>query len=102
MADAGRRSRGRERRTQFVPMNHRSERITEGWGRTGRRMEPGPELVVPVALGTQPLVRISVDATRATLYKIAKRMAVKGRSTMTRRQLLAAITEAGGTPRRHR
>lgn len=102
MADVGRRTRGRERRTQYVPMNHRSEKITDGWGRTGRRLEPGPELVVPVPIGTQPLVRISVDATRASLYKIAKRLAVKGRSTMTRRQLLAAITEAGGVARRHR
>jgi hypothetical protein len=69
-------------------MNHRSEKITEGWSRTGRREEPGAELVVPVAAGGQALIRISVDATRASLYKIAKRLAVKGRSTMTRRQLL--------------
>lgn len=101
MAAIGRPSRGRERRTEFVPMNRRSEKITERWSRTGRREEPSRELVAPVAVGAQPLIRVSVDATRANLYKIAKRLAVKGRSTMTRRQLLAAITAAGGTARRH-
>lgn len=101
MAAVGRPTRGRERRTEYVPMNHRSAKITEGWGRTGRREEPSPELVAPIAIGAQPLIRIRVDATRASLYKIAKRMAVKGRSTMTRRQLLAAITAAGATARRH-
>ena len=57
-------------------MNHRSEKITEGWSRTGRREEPGVKVVVPVAAGGQALIRISVDATRASLYKIAKRLAV--------------------------
>ena len=101
MAAVSRPSRGRERRTEYVPMNHRSEKITDRWSRTGRREGPEVELVEPVATGTQPLIRVSVDATRASLYKIAKRLAVKGRSTMTRRQLLAAITAAGGTARRH-
>jgi hypothetical protein len=59
----GRPSRGRERRTEYVPMNHRSE-DQRGWSRTGRREEPGPELVAPVVTGAQPLIRISVDATR--------------------------------------
>ena len=104
MAASGRPYRGRERRTEYVPLNHHSEKITEGWSRTGRRVEPGPELVTtPIASGAHLVPPVRPDATRASLYKIAKRLAVKDRSTMTRRQLFEAITQAGGsTARRHR
>lgn len=101
MVATGRQSRGRERRTEYVPLNHHSEKITEGWSRSGWREEPGPDLDSPAANGGHLPVRISPDATRARLYKIAKRLAVKGRSTMTRRQLFEAITQAGASTRRH-
>lgn len=102
MAVAGKVSRGRDRRTAYVPLKHDSERITERWARTGRREEPGAAVTAPVA-GSRPPVEISPTATRASLYKIAKRLAVKGRSTMTRKQLVEAITRAGGsTARKHR
>ncbi|MCI0686935.1 MAG: hypothetical protein L0Y54_06830 [Sporichthyaceae bacterium] len=107
MAAAGRRPRGRERRTEYVPLNHHSERITDGWTRTGRREEAERPDEAPVPGGAGHLVgEIDPGATRASLHKIAKRLAVKGRSTMTRKQLYAAITAATGATaaagRRHR
>jgi hypothetical protein len=85
-------SGGRDRRTAYVPLKHDSETITTRWSRRGRKGEsdtgtaeqPAPAIRLPAG--------VSATATRATLYKIAKRLAIKGRSAMTRRQLMDAIS----------
>jgi hypothetical protein len=82
---------GRDRRTAYVPLKHDSETITTRWSRRGRKgaseataSQPAPAMRLPAG--------VSATATRATLYKIAKRLAIKGRSAMTRRQLMEAIS----------
>jgi hypothetical protein len=81
---------GRGHRTEYVPLKHGSETITERWSRTGRKkVAAAPEQ--QVAPTRRLPARVSPSATRATLYKIAKRLAIKGRSAMTRRQLIDAI-----------
>ncbi len=96
MTPAGKATRGRDRRTAYAPLKHDSERITERWARTGRRDKSAPdETPATMALHTRhTLAEVTESATRAALYKIAKRLAVKGRSAMTKRQLLEAIRGA--------
>ncbi len=86
---------GRGHRTAYVPLKHGSEAITERWSRTGRKgaaaaiEEQQPRPQVP---RKRPAPVVSPTATRAVLYKIAKRLAIKGRSAMTKRQLFEAIS----------
>jgi len=74
-------------------LKHDSEKIDEGWERTGRK---------PGALDTAAANRRTVDrllgpvdpdAPKAYLYKIAKRLGIKGRETMTKKQLVEAIQD---------
>ena len=83
----------RGHRTTYVPLKHDSEKIDEGWERTGRK---------PGALDTAAANRRTVDrllgpvdpdAPKAYLYKIAKRLGIKGRETMTKKQLVEAIQD---------
>ena len=86
---------GRDRRTAYVPLKHDSERITESWARTGRKT--GLESVVTASRPSVARLVGGIDpnATRGSLYKVAKRLAIKGRSSMTRRQLYEAIERTG-------
>jgi hypothetical protein len=86
---------GRGRRTAYVPLKHSSETITERWSRTGRKDAPSAmqeQQQAATASPRKPTVAVSPTATRAALYKIAKRLAIKGRSAMTKRQLFEAIS----------
>lgn len=83
-------SGGQGHRTEYVPFNHNTEAIHEQWTRTGWRPEVHRQHLAGLLAGIGP------QATRAALYKVAKRLSVKGRSTMTRRQLVEAIERLAG------
>jgi hypothetical protein len=86
---------GRDRRTAYVPLKHDSERITESWARTGRKTGLEPAVTASRPSVARLVGGIDPNATRGSLYKVAKRLAIKGRSGMTRRQLLEAIERTG-------
>jgi hypothetical protein len=94
---------GAVHRTAYVPLKHDSERITERWARTGRKAGAGSSATVNRQSVGKLVGGITPSATKQRLYKVAKRLAIKQRSTMTRRQLVDAIERAAGlSPARRR
>ena len=81
-----------DRRTAYVPLKHDSEKITTRWSRRGRKGASETGTADQGVPATRLPAGVSATATRATLYKIATRLAIKGRSAMTRRQLMEAIS----------
>jgi hypothetical protein len=89
---------GSVHRTAYVPLKHDSERITERWARTGRKASAGSSATVNRQSVGKLVGGITPSVTKQRLYKVAKRLAIKQRSTMTRKQLADAIERAAGMP----
>jgi hypothetical protein len=87
---------GSVHRTAYVPLKHDSERITERWARTGRKAGAESSATVNRQSIGKLVGGVTPSATKQRLYKVAKRLAIKQRSTMTRRQLADAIERAAG------
>jgi hypothetical protein len=83
----------RGHRTAYVPLKHDSEKIADGWERRGRKPGAGAANGVSRPSVDKLMGTIGPHATKAYLYKIAKRLAIKNRAAMTRKQLVEAIEE---------
>jgi hypothetical protein len=93
---------GQPHRTAYVPLKHDSERITEWWTRSGRKADRGPEVVASRRTVGKLLGGISRRSARGSLYRVAKRLGIKDRSAMTKRQLIEAIETTASDKRANR
>src|SRR6266545_6695433 len=74
------------RRTAYVPLKHHSERITDRWARTGRKSVVDPAATMNRRSVDKLVGGISRRTARDSVYRVAKRLAIKQRATMTKRQ----------------
>ena len=84
----------RAHRVAYAAVKHSFEKVGDHWeakdekGPSDAQAEGGKDTDRPTAGG------VDANATRAHLYDIAKRLDVKGRSSMTKSELVEAIGKA--------
>ncbi len=86
----------RAHRTAYAALKHSYEKVGDHWerkekGRRGpsdRQAAGGKDTDYPTAGG------VDTNASKQHLYELAKKLDIKGRSTMTKRQLVNALKKA--------
>jgi cation transport regulator ChaB len=86
----------RAHRVAYGALKHSFEKVGDHWERKegGRRGPSDPQSARPRQQGGRSGQGIDEQATKAHLYELARRLDVKGRSTMSRSQLLDALRKA--------
>jgi cation transport regulator ChaB len=86
----------RAHRVAYGALKHSFEKVGDHWERKegGRRGPSDPQSPRPRQQGGRSGQGIDEQATKAHLYELARRLDVKGRSTMSRSQLLDALRKA--------
>lgn len=85
---------GRAHRTAFAALKHSYEKVGDHWE---AKEEPGPSDAAAERSGPGPRPTsggVDANATKAHLLGIARRLDVRGRSTMTKAELVDAIERA--------
>jgi cation transport regulator ChaB len=86
----------RAHRVAYGALKHSFEKVGDHWERKegGRRGPSDPQSARPRQQGGRSGQGVDEQATKAHLYELARRLDVKGRSTMSRSQLLDALRKA--------
>jgi hypothetical protein len=90
----------RAHRTAFASLKHSFEKVGDHWERKakGRKgpSDPQARKGAPAARRSRGATAEGVDtsASKSHLYDLAKRLDIKGRSSMTKQQLVTAIEKA--------
>lgn len=89
----------RSHRVAYGALKHKFEKVGDHWERKeGRRKGPSdPQSARPRQQGGRSGEGVDEQATKQHLYKVAKRLGVEGRSTMTKPELLRAIRKANAS-----
>jgi hypothetical protein len=86
----------RAHRVAYGVLKHSFEKVGDHWERKegGRRGPSDPQSARPRGQGGRSGQGVDEQATKTHLYDLAKRLDIKGRSTMSRSELLDAIRKA--------
>ncbi|MEN3361696.1 MAG: hypothetical protein V7637_5678 [Mycobacteriales bacterium] len=87
----------RAHRTAFAALKHSFEKVGDRWEPKGRKGPSDAQAARsggPARRGGRTAGGVDANASKAHLYELAKRLDVRGRSTMTKQQLVAALKRA--------
>lgn len=89
----------RARRTAFASLKHSYEKVADHWetkegGRKGPSDPQASKTGDAARRGGQTAEGVDANATKAHLLELAKRLDVRGRSRMTKAELVDALTKA--------
>jgi cation transport regulator ChaB len=88
----------RAHRTAFSSLKHSFEKVGDHWEPKGRKGPSDAQAKKSTPASRRSSGRtaggVNAEASKKHLYEVAKRLDVKGRSTMTKDELVAAIQQA--------
>ncbi len=86
----------RAHRTAFAALKHEFEKVGDHWEPKGRKGPSDPQAAEGAASRTPGRTAGGVDenASKEHLYQVAQKLGIKGRSTMTKKELVEAVREA--------
>jgi hypothetical protein len=88
---------GRAHRTAYAALKHSFEKVGDHWEGKGRRGPSDPQAAKSGAearRGGDTAGGVDANASKSHLYDVAKRLDIRGRSKMSKKQLVEAIQEA--------
>jgi cation transport regulator ChaB len=88
----------RARRTAFASLKHSYEKVGDHWE---PKQEKGPSDAGAVSRGRPTAGGVDANASKAHLLDVARRLDVRGRTRMTKDQLVEAIQKANDRETRH-
>jgi cation transport regulator ChaB len=84
----------RANRTAFSALKHTHEKVGDHWERKGKSGPSDAQASGSRKTGRKTAEGVDANASKAHLYDVAKRLDVKGRSKMGRKELVEAIQKA--------
>jgi cation transport regulator ChaB len=81
----------RANRTAFSALKHTHEKVGDHWERKGKSGPSDAQAVGSRKTGRKTAEGVDANASKAHLYDVAKRLDVKGRSKMGKKELVEAI-----------
>ncbi|WP_436759941.1 ChaB family protein [Streptosporangium sp. V21-05] len=84
----------RAHRTAFAALKHSFEKVGDHWEPKGRKGPSDDRAARGGLRGGRSAEGVDANASKQHLYDVARRLDVKGRSTMSKEELVAAIGEA--------
>jgi ChaB./Rho termination factor, N-terminal domain. len=84
----------RAHRVAFSALKHSYEKVGDHWEEKGTKGPSDAQAKGGVRTNRKTAGGVDAEASKAHLYDIAKRLKVRGRSTMSRSQLVEAIQKA--------
>jgi cation transport regulator ChaB len=88
----------RARRTAFAALKHSYEKVGDHWE---PKQEKGPSDAGAVRRGLPTAGGVDANASRSHLLDVARRLDVRGRTRMTKDELVEAIQRANDRETRH-
>jgi cation transport regulator ChaB len=84
----------RANRTAFSALKHTHEKVGDHWERKGKSGPSDAQAAGSRKTGRKTAEGVDANASKAHLYDVAKRLDVKGRSKMGKKELVEAIQKA--------
>jgi ChaB protein len=86
----------RSHRTAFGALKHKFEKVGDHWERKagGRKGPSGKQSARPRGTSDESYGGVDAGASKEHLLKLARRLGVRGRSTMNKKELASAVQKA--------
>ncbi|MCX9192139.1 cation transport regulator ChaB [Carbonactinospora thermoautotrophica] len=88
----------RAHRTAFAALKHQFEKVGDHWEHKGRKGPSDPQAAKKGAAASREFGEtaggVDANASKEHLYRIAQKLDIKGRSAMTKKELVEAIQQA--------
>ncbi|MFF3439184.1 ChaB family protein [Streptosporangium sp. NPDC002721] len=84
----------RAHRTAFAALKHSFEKVGDHWEPKGRKGPSDARAARTGPTGGETAEGVDANASKRHLYDVARRLDVRGRSTMSKEELVSAIQKA--------